>query len=204
VRRETGDVFEVGGVKRARASSRLVALSRENVETAIEVAKRVFPDEEPGPWFRMAVDPSEENIRAAHASGQSVYAASYGPQAGAQAFDAARPPISPRYWVATSGDKVVGTIGLYSYAQDQREALWVGWFAVAPEARGKGTGSQLLDFNIATARQEGMTYMRLYTSTSENEAAAQRLYQSRGLHIIRTDPPNKHGHQTLYRELRLR
>jgi GNAT superfamily N-acetyltransferase len=91
------------------------------------------------------------------------------------------------FWVATDGETrhVLGTTGLYVYNRDTSEAVWLAWFCVAPAARGHGIGSRLLDFSIDEARRTNRRYLRLYTSDDEREAAAQPLYESRGLRAVR-------------------
>ncbi|CAN1211462.1 GNAT family N-acetyltransferase [Tumidithrix helvetica PCC 7403] len=90
-----------------------------------------------------------------------------------------------RYWVALNEfGEVIGVTGLYSYIQDKDESLWLGWTCVAPSARGQGIGGQLVDFTIAKAYSEGKKFLRLYTSNHPNEAAAQYLYEHRGLKVV--------------------
>jgi GNAT superfamily N-acetyltransferase len=96
---------------------------------------------------------------------------------------------------------LLGTTGLYVCTHDADEAVWLAWFCVAPEARRKGIGSRLLDFSIDQAKQTGRKYLRLYTSDSRNQAAAQVLYESRGLKVVRKKW--RLFYTTIYRELRL-
>ena len=56
---------------------------------------------------------------------------------------------------------LLGTTGLYQRTHDAQEAVWLSWFCVAPEARRKGVGSQLLDFSIHEAEYTGLQYLRL-------------------------------------------
>lgn len=107
------------------------------------------------------------------------------------------------FWGAIDNQtgKVVGTTGLYSYINDAAEAVWLAWFCVAPEVRKRGIGSQLLDFSIAEARKTGRRYLRLYTSDDLIESAAQRLYESRGLKIVRKQ--RRLFYTKIYRELYL-
>ncbi len=79
--------------------------------------------------------------------------------------------------------RLLGITGLYQCTCDAEEAVWLAWFCVAPEVRRKGIGSQLLDFSIEQAKRTGKQYLRLYTSDMSNEAAAQILYDSRGLNV---------------------
>ena len=79
--------------------------------------------------------------------------------------------------------EVRGTTGFYSYTKDDKEAIWLAWFCVDPEARGKGIGKQLIEYSIDEGRKYNKKYFRLYTSTDKNEAAAQHLYEKYGFKI---------------------
>lgn len=93
------------------------------------------------------------------------------------------------FWLAIAEGRVVGTIGLYTTREDENEANWLGWFCVAPEQRGRGIGRMLMDFAIGKARESGRRYLRLYTSTDGNEAAAQQLYEAYGLPVVESETP---------------
>ena len=111
-----------------------------------------------------------------------------------------------QYWVAVADDnegKVLGTTGLYSTRKDRYEARWLGWFCVAPEQRGQGLGARLLDHAIAEACREGAKLLRVETSDDADEAAAQRLYESRGLTVRKVQATSR-GYSKVYRELLLR
>ena len=97
--------------------------------------------------------------------------------------------------------KLVGTTGLYVCTHDAEEAVWLAWFCVAPEMRRQGIGSRLLDFSIDQAKRTGRRYLRLYTSDRRNEAAAQVLYESRGLKVV--GKKWRLFYTTIYRELLL-
>ena len=77
-------------------------------------------------------------------------------------------------------DLVLGTTGLYRYKKDFDRAVWLSWFCVDPNARGRGIGQALIEHSVARARETGISLMRLYTSTDPNEASAQRLYVRNG------------------------
>ncbi len=96
---------------------------------------------------------------------------------------------------------VLGTTGLYRYQKDAQEAVWLSWFCVAPQARGQGLGQALLAHTVAKAQKAGFNTIRLYTSTDPNEAAAQRLYEKNGFHIVKRCPGV--GGTILFRERQL-
>jgi GNAT superfamily N-acetyltransferase len=115
--------------------------------------------------------------------------------------------LNARYFVAVDKEnRVLGTTGLYQTSKDQAEALWLGWMSVRPAYRGKGIGQKLLDFSIDEAKKENVDYLRLFTSTSRGERAAQPLYERAGLKIVGEE---KHslpipGLKFLFREMPLR
>ncbi len=107
-----------------------------------------------------------------------------------------------RYWVAVTEENdggVLGTTGLYSTRKDHYEARWLGWFCVVPDRRGQGIGGQLLDHAIAEACSEGARLLRIETSDDPGEAAAQRLYENRGLVVTKMQETFR-GYKKLYRE----
>lgn len=94
------------------------------------------------------------------------------------------------FWIALdANDAAVGISGLYRLRKDQREAVWLGWYAVHPAARGKGIGGALLRHAIQEARATGVAYLRLYTSDTDyidGSGDAQVVYEKHGLHVIST------------------
>jgi ribosomal protein S18 acetylase RimI-like enzyme len=84
---------------------------------------------------------------------------------------------------------VLGVIGLYARTEDRHEANWLGWFCVAPEARGLRLGQHLLDHAVAEARTTGRRLLRLYTSSDPNEDAAQIVYERNGFRVVRRYRP---------------
>jgi GNAT superfamily N-acetyltransferase len=104
------------------------------------------------------------------------------------------------FWGAVDegSDEVVGLTGLYARRRDAEEAVWLGWFCVAPERRGTGLGTLLLDFSIEQAHRTNKQYLRLYTSDAPNCAAAQRLYEKKGFAIVRVK--KRRPFNTIYRQ----
>ncbi|MCD4847410.1 MAG: GNAT family N-acetyltransferase [Candidatus Aegiribacteria sp.] len=106
------------------------------------------------------------------------------------------------FWVAIDEDNnVVGTTGIYTYIKDENEAIWLAWFCVDPEQRGKGIGKKLIEYSINMAREYKKKYFRLYTSSDPNEAAAQNLYDKYGFKVIKRG--KKLFYTRIYRELEL-
>jgi len=114
--------------------------------------------------------------------------------------------FSLKYWVAVDDEtkRIVGTTGLYEKIQDKDDAAWVDWYCVAPDVRGKKIGSTLLDFTIAEAKKKHKKFLRLYTSTLENESVAQIIYERKGFKIIKEMGYKKEkDYEIFYRQLDL-
>ena len=81
------------------------------------------------------------------------------------------------YFIAINNKgKILGVVGLYSLNDDYIDTYWLGWFCVAKDERGKGIGKILLEYVINEARVRQRKYLKLYTSTYKDEAAAEKLY----------------------------
>lgn len=97
--------------------------------------------------------------------------------------------MNARYWVAADRQgNVLGTTGLYETSADQGSAMWLGWMSVRPGYRGFGIGQKLLDFSVDKAREAGADKLRLYTSTTRGERAAQDLYEREGFALVGSEP----------------
>ncbi len=109
-------------------------------------------------------------------------------------------PTTLEYVVGIVDGKVVGTHGLYSTESDENEALWGGWFHVHPDYRGKGYGSQLIDYTIKETKRRGFRFRRLWTTDCPSEARAHEMYERRSFKIIRTSPNSVLGKTIFYME----
>lgn len=150
----------------------IVPLTRENLPKAIAAAKDGFhygwPVLNPAKDFKAALDPIKNASRV-----------SLDPKV----------EMNARYWVAMDNQgRVVGTTGLYETMQDQGKAYWLGWMSVPRAYQGQGIGKKLVDFSVEQAQKDGREYLRLYTSTSHGESAAQLLYERQGFKIMGREP----------------
>ena len=76
------------------------------------------------------------------------------------------PGALPLTFVATDGDRLLGTVGLWRCDLISRQDLWP-WMAalyVAPEARGRGLAGQLQQHVIDYARMQGYAELFLYSA----------------------------------------
>ncbi|WP_114954348.1 GNAT family N-acetyltransferase [Sphingosinicella terrae] len=81
------------------------------------------------------------------------------------------------FWAAWRGEEVVGLAALKRLSATHGE---VKSMHVADSARGRGTGSSLLDHIVAAARQAGLTRLSLETGSWDYFRPARRLYRRFG------------------------
>lgn len=81
------------------------------------------------------------------------------------------------YWIAKTGEKMVGIIGLEYVAN---EAAWLSWFGVRKEYRGKGIGWELLSFATEQAKQKGIRTISIECGTLPMFKSANKLYDEFG------------------------
>lgn len=84
-----------------------------------------------------------------------------------------------RAWVGSNADQVVGLGSLYEYRRAPDE-MWLAWFGLSPEVRGRGHGNGFLEWLIALSRAEGKSVFRLWTTIEDEYAPALQLYAKRG------------------------
>lgn len=87
-------------------------------------------------------------------------------------------PETRYYLVATRGEQVIAYGGLMTIGRDAD----VQTLAVAPEARGGGVGSSLLDALLAEASRRGCSRVSLEVSSTSEDA--QRLYRAKGFEVV--------------------
>lgn len=106
------------------------------------------------------------------------------------------------YFVVKKEDenKIIGATGWYTRITDDKNTIWLGWYCLSQEERGKGFGRKILEWTMDKAREKGYTKMKLYTSTDPNEATAQILYEKLGFEIVDEELKEGESYKTLYRE----
>jgi len=86
------------------------------------------------------------------------------------------------FWVAATGDKVVGTFGLERVSDD---AMELRRMYVDPAARRRGIARQMLQFAEDECRRRNVS--RLELSTAEIQQAALALYRNAGYRLVREE-----------------
>jgi ribosomal protein S18 acetylase RimI-like enzyme len=85
-----------------------------------------------------------------------------------------------RYWTALDSEgRIVGVSGLYQPLCCSKTCR-LGWTCVAAFARGQGVGKRMLERALGEARRLGASQVELYTTDKPEQAAAVRMYESRG------------------------
>ena len=106
------------------------------------------------------------------------------------------------YFVAVDRkEKLLGISGLYSLDTDKENTYWLGWYCVDLKHRGKGIGGKLLDYVIRKVGSRGKKFLRLYTSPSDDEKKALKVYDSRGFKTIRKKKDKRSKYEIIYQEL---
>lgn len=119
------------------------------------------------------VEITEENIMLATQIELSIFPKS----CGYISFERAYKKGDPYFLVYYDG-KAIGTTGLYEDEKiSSRGTVWLGWFGILPEYRGKGLGKRVLSDTIAEAAARGYSVFRLYTS-AVSCATACKLYDA--------------------------
>ncbi len=81
----------------------------------------------------------------------------------------------------------------------QTKVVWLGWYCVRPDQRGKGLGRELIEWTIDKAKEQGFKKLKLYTSEDPEEAKAQEIYENYGFKIV-GEEKGEGKYKTLYRE----
>ena len=95
----------------------------------------------------------------------------------------------PLTWVACEGAELLGTVSLRARDIESRPELtpWLGSVWVAPEHRGRGIGTRLVEWATNDARSRGHT--QLYLVTLDTVAYYERLGWAVVDHLAEDHPP---------------
>ena len=85
-----------------------------------------------------------------------------------------------RFWVAEAGDRLLGVCGAVADDGEGEGVWWLGWFYLAPDARGAGLGLRLFQKACRHARKHGGRKLFIDTSSSDGYAKARRFYEAAG------------------------
>ena len=157
---------------------KIISLSKNNLNDAINLVVRLFDSKPsdfdyPGKWMNASLNPKSK-----------------------KSMEAYNKEILPKvkctyvkYWVGIDKKtkKVIGTTGIYTQSDDEKDSVWVAWFCVDPIYRGRGYGSQLLDFAINKAKKMNKKFLKLYTSYNTDIKNAMLLYEKRGFQIFKKE-----------------
>ena len=84
-------------------------------------------------------------------------------------------------WLIEDRKKVIGICGLYSLHGQKTEQLWLGWFAVLPELRGKGRGRKAMRHLYREAKKVGCKTIMSYV---DKAGAPLSFYMREGFNIV--------------------
>jgi len=84
------------------------------------------------------------------------------------------------FWVASVGEKIVGSIAIDGVHHDSKGAH-LRWFIVAPESQGQGIGKRLLEEAVAFCRKA--EFSKVYLWTFSGLDPARHLYEKFGFRL---------------------
>lgn len=158
---------------------RYESLSKDNLEQGLLLGKIIFPHD-------------YETLELAYKASLNLLDPRWGTR-----------KIIEYYLVYDEHDKLVAITGLYQWNDHAEDEVWLGWYGVSPKERGRGIGREVLNWTIQKAKKRGYRKFRLWTTTSEDEVIAQKLYESIGLKVYKEEENKKDGYTILYREMDL-
>lgn len=162
----------------------IVPLSKDTIQEGLFLLQKVFHtfmgEEDPYYWFKVSLEP-EKNKKVMLKRGVSEV----------------------RYFIVKdkTNNKIIGTTGLYHLTKDPKDTVWLGFYCLDSEYRGRGLGKEVLQWTIEKAKKEGNTTLCLYTTPNGDLAVAQVIYDKFG--FITTKTEEKDGETIIYKELKL-
>ena|SRR3989338_6629900 len=166
---------------------KIIPLTKENLDEAISLFVKIFNSKKsdfdyPGKWMPASI--AKKKDKKLFASTNCTYV---------------------KYYVGIdeSSGKIIGTTGIYTQKDDEKDSAWIAWYCVDHKYRGKGYGSALLDFTISLAKKRGKNFLKLYTSYNSNIKKAMSLYKKRGFKITKVDKHTDTKEEMIYMTLDL-
>jgi N-acetylglutamate synthase-like GNAT family acetyltransferase len=101
-------------------------------------------------------------------------------------------PAADRFWLAESGDRLVGSIAI---GGRPGPAGQLRYFLVDPKVRGRGLGKRLLADALAFCRQREFRSVFLWTASGLPAAA--HLYRGAGFRLVEEVPEPEWGHEVV-------
>ena len=96
-------------------------------------------------------------------------------------------------WVAEQDEIPIGCCGIYPTEGLENSCAELVKYYLAESERGRGTGKQLMDLCIASARE--MAYKKLYLESMPHFSLAVRIYEKLGFRKL-SSPLGNSGHTT--------
>lgn len=94
-------------------------------------------------------------------------------------------------WVAEDAGEILGCCGIFPTQGLPEGCVELVKFYLAPEARGKGVGTQLMEYNIESAKVFG--YTNIYLESLPHFATAVKMYSKLGF-VNLQEPLGNSGH----------
>lgn len=112
-------------------------ISKKNLQTIIDVQKSLFPKEAGAESIKVALD--NDLLKKINPWSDFM-----------------------TYWLVKKGRAIVGMTGIYTYKK-YPDDIFLSWYGVLPEYRGKGYGKSILEWSINEGKRMGFKQFRLST-----------------------------------------
>lgn len=155
-------------------SAKLIELSKDNLEKAIQFAREQFyyDDYDPAQHLISSLNPKDPGCK--------------------KLLEEEKIKDNLKYWLMQDKDgKIIGITCLFEHThKDDQENGWLGWFALDERARGSGLANKLIEKAEEEAKKRGKKRVSLYTAPQEKEEEkAQGFYEHKGYKEIKSGEP---------------
>jgi len=104
------------------------------------------------------------------------------------------------FWVASVGEKIVGSIAIDGIDHDSKGAH-LRWFIVAPESQGHGIGKRLLEEAVEFCRKT--KFSKVYLWTFSGLDPARHLYEKFGFRLCEEHEGKQWGRRVMEQRFKL-